>query len=122
MAAMVSWAVPPARSGGARPAPRHCDSARARAQASVGWHRLALVAILLLSAFLNLFRLSREGNANQYYTATVYSMIQNWHAFFFASFDPAGFVTVDKPPAGFWLQVLSTKLLGFGPLAPSSVR
>ena len=75
------------------------------------WHRLGLVAVLLLSAFLNLFHLDREGNGNQYYTAAVYSMLQSWHTFFFASFDPGGFVTVDKPPLGFWIQAASAKLL-----------
>ena len=80
-------------------------------------HRVGLIAVLLLSAFLNLFRLNREGNGNEYYTATVFSMLQSWHTFFFASFDPGGFVTVDKPPLGFWIQAGSAKLamlLGFG--------
>ena len=69
-------------------------------------------ASLAEEAFLNLFRLDREGNGNQYYTATVYSMLQNWHAFFFASFDPGGYVTVDKPPLGFWIQAAVARLLG----------
>src|SRR4051794_1055572 len=38
---------------------------------SVPWQRLGFFGALLLSAFLNLRRLDREGNANQYYTATV---------------------------------------------------
>ena len=37
----------------------------------------------------------------------------NWHNFFFASFDPVGWVTVDKPPVSLWIQTLSAKLLGF---------
>ena len=37
--------------------------------ASSTWHRIGLVGVLLLSAFLNLYRLDREGNGNQYYTA-----------------------------------------------------
>ena len=36
-----------------------------------------------------------------------------WHNFFFVSFDPGGFVTVDKPPLGFWIQTASAKLFGF---------
>jgi 4-amino-4-deoxy-L-arabinose transferase-like glycosyltransferase len=62
------------------------------------WHRAALVAILALSAFLELFRITREGYSNLYYAATVKSMLTSWHNFFFASYDPGGFVTVDKPP------------------------
>ncbi|HEY7848907.1 MAG TPA: glycosyltransferase family 39 protein, partial [Ktedonobacterales bacterium] len=51
--------------------------------------------------------------ANSYYAATVKSMLQNWSNFFFVSFDPGGFVSVDKPPLGFWIQALSAKLFGF---------
>ena len=40
-------------------------------------------------------------------------MLSSWHNFFFDSFDPGGFVTVDKPPLGFWLQTISAKLFGF---------
>jgi 4-amino-4-deoxy-L-arabinose transferase-like glycosyltransferase len=77
------------------------------------WHRLALVVILALSGVLELWRLDRIGYANQFYAAAVLSMLQNWHAFFFNSLDAAGFVTIDKPPLGFWVQVLSARLLGF---------
>src|SRR5215204_1546478 len=55
-----------------------------------------LTAILALSAFLNLSRLTSEGYANLYYAATVKDMLTSWHNFFFASYD-AGFVSVDKP-------------------------
>ncbi len=40
-------------------------------------------------------------------------MLDSWHTFFFVSYDPGGFVTIDKPPLGFWLQVVSAKLFGF---------
>src|SRR5215212_2467466 len=62
--------------------------------------------------FLNLFRLPDEGYGNVYYAATVKNMLTSWHNFFFASFD-AGFVSVDKPPVGFWLQAASAWLFGF---------
>src|ERR671932_2013584 len=76
------------------------------------WHGLSLAAVLALSAFLNLFRLTSEGYGNVYYAATVKNMLTSWHNFFFASFD-AGFVSVDKPPLGFWIQAASAKLFGF---------
>ncbi len=78
---------------------------------------LLLGAVLLLSALLNLVGLDREGYGNTYYAAAVWSMLQNWHAFFFASFDAGGFVSVDKPPLGLWLQVLSARVLGFDGVA-----
>ncbi|MDQ3870015.1 MAG: glycosyltransferase family 39 protein, partial [Chloroflexota bacterium] len=80
-------------------------------------HRLALAAILLLAAFLHFFQLDREGYSNLYYAATVRSMLTSWHNFFFASYDPGGFVTVDKPPLGFWIQAASAALFGFSGLS-----
>ncbi len=76
-----------------------------------------LIAVLLLAAGLDLWQLDRAGYANLYYTVAVKSMLANPHAFFFASFDPLGFVTVDKPPLGFWIQALSARLLGFSPFS-----
>jgi 4-amino-4-deoxy-L-arabinose transferase-like glycosyltransferase len=75
--------------------------------------RWALALILLLAAFANFYQLQREGYANLYYAAAIRSMLQSWHNFFFVSFDPGGFVTVDKPPLGFWIQTASAKLLGY---------
>ena len=39
-----------------------------------------------------------------YITAGVRSMLDSWHNFFFNAFDPAGFVSLDKPPVAFWIQ------------------
>ena len=77
------------------------------------WHHLSLAAILALSAVLNMLWLNRQGYTNTYYAAAVRSMMESFHTFFFVSFDPGGFVTVDKPPAGFWVQTAFAKLLGF---------
>ncbi|HEY2595137.1 MAG TPA: glycosyltransferase family 39 protein [Chloroflexota bacterium] len=81
------------------------------------WTPVALAAIALLAAGLNLWGLQRAGYGNAYYAAAVLSMLQNWHNFFFVSFDPGGFVSIDKPPLGFWIQAASAKLLGFSGLA-----
>ncbi|MBV9689065.1 MAG: glycosyltransferase family 39 protein [Ktedonobacteraceae bacterium] len=79
-------------------------------------HRLVLAGIILISVFMNFFQLGQNGFGT-YYPAAVRSMMDNWHNFFFASYDPGGFVTIDKPPVGFWLQVASAKLLGFTPFS-----
>jgi 4-amino-4-deoxy-L-arabinose transferase-like glycosyltransferase len=76
------------------------------------WHELDLAAVLALSAFLNLFRITQEGYGNAYYAATVKNMLASWHNFFFVSYD-AGFVSVDKPPLGLWIQAASAWLFGF---------
>lgn len=74
-------------------------------------HGLALVAILILSAFLNLYGLTGEGYSNNYYSAAVKNMLTGWSNFF-VSFD-GGFVSVDKPPLGLWIQAASAWLFGF---------
>jgi 4-amino-4-deoxy-L-arabinose transferase-like glycosyltransferase len=71
-----------------------------------------LIAIALLSAFLNIYNIWNNAYANSYYTAAVTSMLQSWHNFFFASFDPAGFITVDKPPVTFWVQTIFAYIFG----------
>jgi 4-amino-4-deoxy-L-arabinose transferase-like glycosyltransferase len=77
------------------------------------WHRVALLGILVVSAFLNLYGMNREGYGNEYYAAAVKSMLMNWHNFFYNSFDPNGFITIDKPPVDFWLQALFAWVFGF---------
>jgi 4-amino-4-deoxy-L-arabinose transferase-like glycosyltransferase len=81
------------------------------------WHRIVLFAIVALSVVLNFVGLSREGYDNEYYAAAVKSMSESWHNFFFNAFDPGGFVTIDKPPLGFWFQVASVKVFGFNGVA-----
>lgn len=75
--------------------------------------RFALCIILVISAILNFANLTIEGYANSYYAAGVKSMLMNFKNFFFVSFDPAGFVSIDKPPLGFWIQTISAKIFGF---------
>lgn len=70
-----------------------------------------LIAIIGLAAFLYFYNIGNAGS-NEYYTATAKSMTANWKAFFFASLDPAGFITVDKPPVALWFQALSVALFG----------
>ncbi len=86
---------------------------KARILTSSSWHRIVLAAVLMLSAFLNLFRITQEGYGNTYYAATVKSMLESWSNFFFVSYD-AGFVSVDKPPLGLWIQAASAWLFGRG--------
>ena len=60
--------------------------------------RPELAGLLVLAALLNLWALSRNGWANDYYSAAVRSMASSWHNLLYASFDPSGVMTVDKPP------------------------
>ncbi|MGW3952110.1 ArnT family glycosyltransferase [Streptomyces sp. NPDC004752] len=72
----------------------------------------ALGVILLLAALLYGWALDSLGWGNSYYSAAVKSMGQGWTNFLFGSFDPAGVITVDKPPAALWPQVISSKIFG----------
>ena len=90
------------------------DTVRPRWRPSL---KLGLVAVLAAAAALRLWRLSQNGFANEYYSAGVRSMSQSWHNFAYNSFDPAGFISVDKPPVALWIQVASVRLFGFHPLS-----
>jgi 4-amino-4-deoxy-L-arabinose transferase-like glycosyltransferase len=79
--------------------------------------RPELAGLLVLAAVLNLWALSRNGWANEYYSAAVRSMTTSWHNFLFGAFDPAGVMTVDKPPLALWVQAASAKLFGFSSLS-----
>lgn len=72
-----------------------------------------IVGPALLAGVLRLWDLASVGFGNQYYAATVKSMLRSSSAFVFASFDPEGFVSVDKPPLGLWTQALLAKVVGF---------
>src|SRR5436190_19637312 len=76
-----------------------------------------LAAVLLLAAGLDLWRIDQNGYGNLYYATAVQSMLQSWHNFFFASYDAGGFITVDKPALGLWVQAASAWLFGFNGLA-----
>lgn len=78
--------------------------------------RVTLIAILALSAVMNVVSLDRNGYANNFYSAGVKSMLRSLHNFLYVSSDPGGLITIDKPPLSMWLQVASTKVFGFAPL------
>ena len=48
--------------------------------------RPELALLLVLAAALNLWALSRNGFANEYYSAAVRSMSTSWHAFLYGAF------------------------------------
>jgi 4-amino-4-deoxy-L-arabinose transferase-like glycosyltransferase len=95
----------------------HEAAVRADDAAAAGtptWYWFAMAGVLALSAALNGFRLDQERVGYPNYAATVLSMTRSWHNFLFASFDPGGFLAVDKPPLALWVQAAVAKLFGFG--------
>lgn len=75
--------------------------------------QLALILVLILSAMLNISNLGIEGYGNLYYSAAIRSMLLSFKNFFYLSFDPSGYITVDKPPIGLWIQAIFAKIFGF---------
>ncbi|GMA68991.1 glycosyl transferase [Leuconostoc litchii] len=71
-----------------------------------------LVSVLLLGAFLYGWGIWDAGSANSYYTAAITSMTKSWSNFWYGAFDPAGFITVDKPPVALWFMAISAKIFG----------
>jgi 4-amino-4-deoxy-L-arabinose transferase-like glycosyltransferase len=96
------------------PHPRSWNSTRLRDRLrALPLPRPELAALLALAALLYLWALSKNGWANDYYSAAVHSMAGSWHDFLYGSFDAKGLMTVDKPPAALWVEALSVKLFGF---------
>ncbi len=75
--------------------------------------RLGLVALLIGTAFLYLWRLGDSGYANTFYAAAAQAGSMSWKALLFGSLDPSNAITVDKPPASLWLMGLSGRVFGF---------
>lgn len=82
-----------------------------REDRKMGW--LALSLILVLAAALRLWTINQVAG-NAFYDAAVRSMGSSWHDFFFGALEPSGTVSIDKPPVDLWLQVATTRVLGFG--------
>ena len=99
------------------PTPAEPDPDSAPADAAPARHRLrrppaGLVVVTFVSFALNAWALSLNGLGNQYYAAATRSMTTSWSNFFFASLDPGGFITVDKPPVALWIAALSARVFG----------
>src|SRR5205823_14055491 len=69
-------------------------------------------AVTLVAGALRLHAIG-SNHTDPYYDAAVRSMGLSLHNFFFGAYEPGASVSIDKPPVDLWLQVASTKLLGF---------
>src|SRR5580693_6683628 len=72
-----------------------------------------LAGVLLLAALLRAWRIDDNGFGTEYYAAGVRSMLQGGRLFFYNAFDPAGVLSLDKPPVAFWIQTAFASVLGF---------
>src|SRR5260370_7477483 len=72
-------------------------------------HRFALGGILLISVVMNFYELGKNGFGSDY-PAAVLSMMDNWHNFFFAAYDPGSSLSIDNPPHVFSLLAAHPKI------------
>src|ERR1700749_1148334 len=89
------------------------------------WARPGLLGLLVATAILYTAGLSRNGWANDFYSAAVQAGAASWKAFFFGSFDRSSFINVDKTPASLWVMELSGRIFGFSQwsmLAPQALE
>jgi 4-amino-4-deoxy-L-arabinose transferase-like glycosyltransferase len=101
---------------------RRGSGARTAVRRLVAWPEL--FGVLAVAAVLNLWNLSINGEANDFYAAAIKAMASNWHDFIFNSMDKAGLMTVDKPPLSDWIQALSVRVFGWSSwslLAPQAL-
>ncbi|GCE18709.1 glycosyltransferase family 39 protein [Dictyobacter kobayashii] len=99
--------------------PKHTQQLEESYQPMLLWHKITLGVVLAIATFFNFFALDKQDYYEYYYAAAIKSMLLSWHNMFFAAFDPAGFLALDKPPLGFWMQVLSARLFGYSVFAIS---
>ncbi|MCU1391835.1 MAG: glycosyltransferase family 39 protein [Ilumatobacteraceae bacterium] len=78
---------------------------------------ILVTSVVAVSVVTNAWGISAMGWGNAYYSAAVRSMGSSWHNFLYASFDPGGYVSIDKPPLSMWVQVISAKLFGYSALS-----
>ena len=83
------------------------------------WPPAGLVAIGLITLLAAGLRLAALGAVpdDPFYDVAVRSMALSAHNFFLGAYEPGGTIAIDKPPLDIWLQVISTQLVGFGPVA-----
>ena len=99
-----------AAAGGTAP-PRAALRARALTAESV-----AAGAVFALAGTLRLIALGRTP-LDPFYAGAVRSMSASWHNLLVGAYDPSAQMAIDKSPLDLWLQVASTRLLGFTPFA-----
>jgi 4-amino-4-deoxy-L-arabinose transferase-like glycosyltransferase len=94
-------------------------TARVGARPVASARTLAIAALALITAAAFALRFANFGGVpgNSFYDAAVRSMGTSWHNFFYGALEPGGQISVDKTPIDLWLQVASTKVLGFNSTA-----
>lgn len=89
------------------------------------WLNPAVALMMLGTAVLYLWNLTVSGWGNSFYAAAVRAGSKSWTAMLFGSLDANNGITVDKPPAAYWIPALFARLFGFSSLTvllPQALR
>jgi 4-amino-4-deoxy-L-arabinose transferase-like glycosyltransferase len=76
------------------------------------WSRPVLLAVAVLAGAVYAAGI-RDGLVHSYYAPAVKSMSKSWRAFWYAGYDPAASITLDKLPGAFMVEALSARIFGF---------
>ena len=79
---------------------------------TASWQRLAVVAVLALSAFAYLWDLGRSGWGYGIYATAVQAGTRSWKAALFGSMDAGNFISLDKSPGSLWVMEVSARVFG----------
>lgn len=79
------------------------------------WERLAFLAVVVLSVIWFGW-LVKVGFGNRYYTGSARTLSENPQWWFSGALDPAGLITIDKPPVGVWGTALGIAIFGLTPV------
>ncbi|MCT1367026.1 glycosyltransferase family 39 protein [uncultured Kocuria sp.] len=77
------------------------------------WARPAVALMMIGTAVLYLWNLTISQYGNSFYAATVRAGSSSWTAMLFGSLDANNGITVDKPPAAYWIPALLARIFGF---------
>ena len=108
---LTAW-TPDETECGAAPAPREHRGPRRRdaTRTRPRWALPGLAALLVAAAVTYLWDLTVSGYGNTFYAAAVRAGSRSWTALLFGSLDANNGITVDKPPAAYWIPGLLARL------------
>ena len=75
------------------------------------WARPVLLGVAVVAALSYGWNIAAQ-QPELFYAASVRSMSESWHNFFFAAFDPRATISIDKLPGALWVQALAVRLFG----------
>ncbi|MGK4065878.1 glycosyltransferase family 39 protein [Rothia sp. HC945] len=108
--------APTAGEPNADPAPRRGPILFRRAPGEPAWINPAIAAMMVVAATLYVWNLTISGYGNSFYAATVRAGSSSWISMLFGSLDANNGITVDKPPAAYWIPSLFARVFGFSSL------